>query len=80
VKAVAGGGDTGMHRADERDGLVDGVRTAQREAGSAFCSATVHFDGAEAFDERAGAALGQCQAGGRASVIRRIRSRISSLG
>jgi acetyl-CoA carboxylase biotin carboxylase subunit len=44
VKAVAGGGGKGMRIVESRDGLVNAVRTARSEAGSAFGDSAVYFE------------------------------------
>jgi acetyl-CoA carboxylase, biotin carboxylase subunit len=44
VKAVAGGGGKGMRVVESRDALVNAVRTARSEAGSAFGDSAVYFE------------------------------------
>ena len=44
VKAAAGGGGRGMRRVDDAASLADAVRSAQREAGSAFGDARVYME------------------------------------
>jgi acetyl-CoA carboxylase biotin carboxylase subunit len=44
VKAVAGGGGKGMRIVESRDSLVNAVRTARSEAGSAFGDSAVYFE------------------------------------
>jgi acetyl-CoA carboxylase biotin carboxylase subunit len=44
VKAVAGGGGKGMRTVTRRDDLLDGVRAARSEAGTAFGDASVYFE------------------------------------
>jgi acetyl-CoA carboxylase biotin carboxylase subunit len=44
VKAVAGGGGKGMRVVDSRDALLNAVRTARSEAGSAFGDTSVYFE------------------------------------
>jgi 3-methylcrotonyl-CoA carboxylase alpha subunit len=44
VKAVAGGGGTGMRRVDGPAGLAETVASARREAGSSFGDATVFLE------------------------------------
>jgi acetyl-CoA carboxylase biotin carboxylase subunit len=44
VKAVAGGGGKGMRVVESRDALVNAVRTARSEAGSAFGDTSVYFE------------------------------------
>jgi acetyl-CoA carboxylase, biotin carboxylase subunit len=44
VKAVAGGGGKGMRIVDSRAALVNAVRTARSEAGSAFGDTSVYFE------------------------------------
>ena len=44
VKAVAGGGGKGMRVVESRDALVNAVRTARSEAGSAFGDSSVYFE------------------------------------
>ena len=44
VKAVAGGGGKGMRHVDTAEDLLDAVRTARSEAGSAFGDTAVYFE------------------------------------
>ncbi len=44
VKAVAGGGGKGMRVVESRDALLNAVRTARSEAGSAFGDTSVYFE------------------------------------
>jgi acetyl/propionyl-CoA carboxylase alpha subunit len=44
VKAVAGGGGKGMRVVESRDALLNAVRTARSEAGSAFGDTAVYFE------------------------------------
>ena len=44
VKAVAGGGGKGMRVVESADALLDAVRTARSEAGSAFGDTAVYFE------------------------------------
>jgi acetyl-CoA carboxylase biotin carboxylase subunit len=44
VKAAAGGGGRGMRRVDDAASLADAVRSAEREAGSAFGDARVYME------------------------------------
>jgi acetyl-CoA carboxylase, biotin carboxylase subunit len=44
VKAVAGGGGKGMRVVEKADTLLDAVRTARSEAGSAFGDTAVYFE------------------------------------
>jgi acetyl/propionyl-CoA carboxylase alpha subunit len=44
VKAVAGGGGKGMRVVESADALVNAVRTARSEAGSAFGDTAVYFE------------------------------------
>jgi acetyl-CoA carboxylase biotin carboxylase subunit len=44
VKAVAGGGGKGMRVVEARDALLNAVRTARSEAGSAFGDTSVYFE------------------------------------
>jgi acetyl-CoA carboxylase biotin carboxylase subunit len=44
VKAVAGGGGKGMRVVDSADALLNAVRTARSEAGSAFGDSAVYFE------------------------------------
>ena len=44
VKAVAGGGGKGMREVASRDALLNAVRTARSEAGSAFGDTAVYFE------------------------------------
>ena len=44
VKAVAGGGGKGMRVVDSPDALLNAVRTARSEAGSAFGDSAVYFE------------------------------------
>jgi acetyl/propionyl-CoA carboxylase alpha subunit len=44
VKAAAGGGGRGMRRVDDSASLVDAIRSAEREAGSAFGDARVYIE------------------------------------
>jgi acetyl-CoA carboxylase biotin carboxylase subunit len=44
VKAVAGGGGKGMRVVESADGLLNAVRTARSEAGSAFGDSAVYFE------------------------------------
>ncbi len=44
VKAVAGGGGKGMRVVDRAEGLIDAVRTARSEAGSAFGDPAVYLE------------------------------------
>lgn len=44
VKAAAGGGGRGMRRVDDAASLTDAIRSAEREAGSAFGDARVYME------------------------------------
>ena len=44
VKAAAGGGGRGMRRVDDEASLSDAIRSAEREAGSAFGDARVYME------------------------------------
>ncbi|HXC50328.1 MAG TPA: biotin carboxylase N-terminal domain-containing protein [Candidatus Limnocylindrales bacterium] len=44
VKAAAGGGGRGMRRVDDAASLADAIRSAEREAGSAFGDARVYME------------------------------------